>query len=173
VSRFPLPSRRSRATRCSAAGGMRRDSRGSWGHTRLTCRSSSSEYSERFRGQPGPLCCCRSSETRGAFGHRSRQARTRVLRRIPNGMHRSHRGFPAASSTNNSMPGSGLPTPRSADGGGIESRGLTVSVGCLVVLMKKATWRAAIRTLTSVLRILTAPHQCERTREINNSDNSD
>jgi len=155
-----------------AAGGTRCNPRGSWEYNRLTCRRSSKKYTERSGNHPGPLCL-RGSLKHGAFGHRSRQGRTRVPLRTLNGMVRSHRGSftLAASPANNSKPGSGHPTPRSADGGGIGSRGLKVSAGRLVVL--KATWRAAIRTVTSVLRILPVPHPCERTRETNNSDNSD
>jgi len=122
VSRFPLPSLRSRATRSSAAGGMRRDSRGSWVHTRLTCRRSSE--STRSGSGNGPLRCLCGSLKHGAFGHRSRQARTRVLRRIPNGM--------AVESRQSNNPGNGSLTTWAA---GRDTRNRdSVSVGCLSVL---------------------------------------
>jgi hypothetical protein len=92
---------------------------------------------------------------------------------ITNEMARSHQGSssPAVSSTNNSKPGSGHPTSRSADGGGVESRGFTVSAGRLVVL--KASVRTAIGTLTSVLRIPPMATPVREDSKTNNSDNSD
>jgi len=122
VSRLPLPSLIKPLHIRVAAGGMRRDSRGSWVHARLTCRRSSE--GTRSGSGNGPLRCFCGSLKHGAFGHRSRQARTRVLRRIPNGM--------VVESRQSNNPGNGSLTPWAA-GRDTRNRDL-VSVGRLSVL---------------------------------------
>jgi hypothetical protein len=91
---------------------------------------------------------------------------------ITNEMARSHRiSSPLLLPFKNPIPGSGHPTSRSADGGGVESRGFTVSAGRLVVL--KATKRTAIRTMTSVLRIPLVATPVLENSQINNGQLSD